>query len=106
MNKLFESKHQQRWLEREREISARAKAIKDGTYFNVEVDPRVSHDEWYMMPELVVPPVLKDDAEKLLMRYSQGFTDWKGIYGTNGTPEPRSKDPLRNAIDDAIQQLK
>jgi len=63
MNKLFESKHQQRWLEREREISARAKAIKDGTYFNVEVDPRVSHDEWSLIKGVDMATLWVDEVQ-------------------------------------------
>ena len=97
MNKLFEYKHQQRWLDREHETSARAKAIKEGTYCTVKTDPLCNPSNWYVMDTLMV--YLKDDAE-ILGRFSQGFADWKGVSVES------SKDPLRNAIDDAIRQLK
>jgi len=39
-------------------------------------------------------------------RYSQGFTDWRGVYGTTFPPGISGNDPLEDAIDKAIEELR
>jgi hypothetical protein len=86
----FWNKEKQRWLERERKMSDIAKMKQN--------------------PLFLVPPALAKQASEMLERqayevFSHNFTDWKGVYGHTEIPGGKGNDPLRDAIDRAVEEL-
>lgn len=86
---------------------------------SIKIDPRCAPNEWYMIKneadKLLIPKNLEEKAARL---FAKGWTDWKGAYGISdvvkreGTkfvsdiPGGKGNDPLREAIDRAVQELK
>jgi len=96
MNKKFEHKHLERWLQREREVSEQAKARMHGAidYVVKNLPESTDPDSWY---------IVQEPFQHMKYREGMKVADWNPVYGVF---DPTSQDPVRAAIDSAIRELK